>query len=410
MSSLSELAPYLVILLCLVIASAFFSGTEVAMFSLRRADREHLARSERKADRWVLRLLARPQRLIATLLLGNEAVNVSVSAVLAGMAPMLYPGRDEISLALLTTMTALPILLLIGEITPKTVAIKNASAWARAVSRPLVVFGVLVTPIRSVVLLVADILMRPFGGSTRRGMLRDLSEQEFRNLVDAGSAEGEVDARERRLIHRVFEFGDKTVAQVMEPRDKIFALSYELPLPRLVAEVAARGFSRVPVYQKNLDKIRGVLHAKDLLGSAVRPAERKRLGELLHEPLYVPPRLPLARLFRIFKQRKIHLALVVDEYGKLVGLITMEDLLEELFGEIRDERELQKARALLPGRPTMSTGRVPMSSPGTAAVSALRTTGQMPVMSRTRATEESTRSSGSSGSLPALAREREGGP
>lgn len=355
MTLLGELTPYLLVLAALVGASSFFSGTEVAMFSLRRVDRAQMAGSGRATDSLVIRLLSRPRRLIATLLIGNEVVNVSVSVVLAGMAPILYPGRDDVSLALLTTFTALPILLLVGEITPKTMAMKTSRAWARHASRTLWLFGALVTPARMVVLLAADVLMWPFGGSTRQGMLRDLSEEEFRTLVDAGSAEGQVDARERRLIHRVFEFGDKTVAQVMEPRDKVFALAYDLPFARLVREVAARGFSRVPIYQKTLDDVVGVLYAKDLLGHTARPAARRRLGELLHEPLYVPPSLPVARLFRIFKQRKIHLALVVNEYGKLVGMVTMEDLLEELFGEIRDERESQKARA----RPAAITGSVP---------------------------------------------------
>jgi putative hemolysin len=289
-------------------------------------------------------LLSRPRRLIATLLIGNEVVNVSVSALLAAMAPTLYPGRSEVELALLTTFTALPILLLLGEITPKTVAIKTAGTWSRAVAWPLWLFSVLVTPIRSVVLLIADVILRPLGGSTRQGILRDLSEDEFRSLVDAGSAEGAVDARERRFIHRVFEFGDKTVGQVMEPREKIFALSYDLPLSRLAGEVAERGYSRVPIYRKSLDHVRGILLAKDLVVQTVVPGHR-RLGDLLHEPLFVPHTLRVERLFRLFKQRRIHMALVVNEYGKLIGLVTMEDLLEELFGEIRDEREQQKAQA-----------------------------------------------------------------
>lgn len=344
MSELSDLGLYLAVLAVLLSASAFFSGTEVAMFSLRRVDREHMARSQRTAESLVIRLLSRPRRLIATLLIGNECVNVSVSAVVAGMVPILYPGHSEVEMALLATFTALPMLLLLGEITPKTVAIKTAVGWSRAVSRPLWLFSLLVTPVRGVVLMVADVILRPFGGSTRQGMLRDLSEEEFRSLVDAGSAEGAVDARERRLIHRVFEFGDKTVGQVMEPREKIFGLSYDLPMSRLVTEVAERGYSRIPIYQKSLDHIRGILHAKDLVTQVAAPRPL-RLSELLHEPLFVPRTLPAERLFRIFKQRRTHMALVVNEYGRLVGLVTMEDLLEELFGEIRDEREAQKALA-----------------------------------------------------------------
>src|SRR6185295_14459022 len=129
----------------------------------------------------------------------------------------------------------------------------------------LQLFSLLVTPVRLLLQLVAGILLRPLGDAVRARPVRDLSEQEFRTLVDAGSAQGQVDARERRLIHRVFEFSDKNVGQVMTPRERIFALSYDLPMQRLLREVAARGFSRVPIYQKSLDNIRGILNSKDLV-------------------------------------------------------------------------------------------------------------------------------------------------
>ena len=122
----------------------------------------------------------------------------------------------------------------------------------------------------------------------------DLSEEEFRTLVDAGSAQGQVDARERRLIHKVFEFGDKNVGQVMTPREKVFALSYDLPMARLTKEVAARGFSRVPIYQRSLDNVRGILNAKDLVLAAAGQAPARTLSELLHEPLFVPRTTPVA--------------------------------------------------------------------------------------------------------------------
>jgi len=324
----------------LLVCSAFFSGTEVAMFGLRRVDREQMARSGRRSHEMVLSLLTRPRELITTILIGNESINVSMSAVMAGVAPHLFPGRSEAELAVLATALALPILLFLGEITPKMLAFKQPMRWSAAAVRPLRVFRLLVTPLRLVVGTVAALIVRPLGGSTQRVAPRALSEAEFKALVDAGSADGQVDARERRLIHKVFEFGDKTVAQAMVPRDRVFALSYDLPLARLTQEVAARQFSRIPIYQKNLDNVRGVLHAKDLLIQG--GAELRRLSQILHEPLFVPQTTPLERLFRLFKQRKIHMALVVNEYGKLSGLVTLDDLLEELLGDIRDERELRR--------------------------------------------------------------------
>lgn len=343
---MAEYLPQILIIVGLVIASAFFSGTEVAMFSLRRVDKQQLAASDGKADRLLLRLLAKPRRLIATILIGNELVNVSVSVVVASLMPALFPSFDEIELALIATVFALPLLLFFGEISPKTVAIKTAVGWARRAVRPLWLFFYLVSPLRLVVNLAAYIIMLPFGGSTGRSGPADMSEDEFKTLVDAGSAQGEVKAEERRLIHKVFEFGDKTVDEVMVPRRRIYALAYDLPAARLIKEVADGGYSRVPIYQKSLDRVMGIVYAKDLVVQGTGLSAPRRLVDLLHEPLFVPRSIPVERLFRIFKQRKTHMAIVVNEYGKVAGLVTMEDLLEELFGEIHDEREEQKAQVV----------------------------------------------------------------
>ncbi len=336
---------YILLLLGLVAASAFFSGSEVAMFSLRRVDRERLAKKEHRVDGLIVNMVSHPRRLIATILIGNECVNVAVGAVMAGLVPHIFTGRSELQLALIATMFALPLLLLFGEITPKSVAIKTSVGWTRKAARPLWLFAVLVTPIRVIVRVLADLVMRPFHSSTFANVRSELSEEEFRTLVDAGMAEGEVNLRERRLIQRVFEFGDKTVDQIMLSRKKIFALAYDLPATRLVEEIARGGYSRVPIYQKSLDRICGIVYAKDLVVQGAGLSSPRKLSELLHEPLFVPRTIPLERLFRLFKQRKIHMAIVVNEYGRVVGLITMEDLLEELFGEISDEREQQKAEA-----------------------------------------------------------------
>ena len=336
---------HFLLLLVLVSASAFFSGTEVALFSLRRVDRERLSQQKHTRDRLILQMVSQPRRLIATILIGNECVNVAVGVVMAGLVPRLFTDSSELELGLIATVLALPLLLLCGEITPKSVAMKTSMGWARRAAMPLWLFAVVVAPIRGVVSVVADVLMLPFGGHTFSKVPSELSEEEFKTLVDAGMADGEIDMRERRLIQRVFEFGDKRVGQIMLPRKKIFALSYDLPASRLVEEIARGGYSRVPIYQKSLDSIRGIVYAKDLVVQAAGLSSPRKLSELLHEPLFVPHTVPIERLFRLFKQRKVHVALVVNEYGRVVGIVTMEDLLEELFGEISDERETQKARA-----------------------------------------------------------------
>lgn len=344
MNWLSQLSVAIPLAVLCVLVSGFCSGSEVALFSLRRVDREQLARSESSIDRRILALLEKPRRLIATVLIGNEAFN-SFLAVLALLVTASIVGDDlgPWQIGAIALAVSLPLIVLVSEVTAKTLAAKAPLLWARVCVLPLSAFAVLVTPLRLVVNFLAEVLLRPLGEAARTRPARDISEQEFKSLVDAGSAQGQVDARERRLIHRVFEFSDKNVGQVMTPRDRIFALSYDLPMQRLVKEVAAHGFSRVPIYQKSLDNVRGILNAKDLVTVATGQLPTRPLNELLHEPLFVPRTTPVKRLFLTFKQKKVHMAIVVSEYGKVLGLVTMDDLLAQIFGVIRDERAALQA-------------------------------------------------------------------
>jgi putative hemolysin len=360
---LTELSIAIPIAILCVLVAGFCSGTEVALFSLRRVDREQLTRSEARSDRRIVALLERPRRLIATVLIGNEACAAMLAVIALGLVERYSNIASPWLCALVALAITLPVFVLFAEVTAKTLAAKAPLAWARAASGPLLLLTALVTPVRVLVNVLAEVLLRPLGASARTRPARDLSEQEFKSLVDAGSARGEVDARERRLIHRVFEFSDKNVGQVMTPRDRIFGLSYDLPTQRLVQELAARGFSRVPIYQKSLDNVRGILNAKDLVRAAAGQLAQKPLNELLHEPLFVPRTTPVKRLFLTFKQKKVHMAVVVSEYGKVLGLVTMDDLLAQIFGVIRDERaDLQ---ASMPGikvarvKAALQTGPVP---------------------------------------------------
>src|SRR5262249_16653849 len=180
---------------------------------------------------------------------------------------------------------------------------------------------------------------------------RAIDEAEFRALVDVGSEEGTLEAAERRLIHNVFAFGDRTVAEIVTPVKKVVSLSYDLPIARLVAEVARAGFSRIPIHRGRKEDIIGILFAKDLVGTSTGRLKGRSVKDLLHPPMYVPKTTKCDRLFREFQRKRTHLALVVDEYGRLVGLVTMEDLLIALFAPIRDDKALASAPAPTDGAP-----------------------------------------------------------
>jgi CBS domain containing-hemolysin-like protein len=339
----------------LLCASAFFAGAETALFSLSRVSREALATKGDANSQRLLRLLGNPRRLITTLIVGNELVNIATSSLAATIVAGRLPWMRQAAQVAIAAAVTLPVILFFGEMAPKSLAIRINERWARVVAPLLEVVMYMVMPIRVVLQAIAGIFIAIFGGRGAGGT-EGLREEEFRALVDVGSEEGELQIAERRLIHNVFEFGDTTVGKVMTPAERVFALPYEMPLGKLVEAVGTERFSRVPIFKsakpprpprpgrKQPDRpgsndIVGILLAKDLVGYARGQLEGHTIADLLHPPLFVPRATKCDRLFREFQRRKTHIALVVDEYGRLAGLVTMEDLLEELFGEIADEKE-----------------------------------------------------------------------
>jgi putative hemolysin len=334
----------------LLLVSAFFAGAETALFSMSRASRESLAALGDVGSKRVLALLAHPRRLIVTLIVCNELVNISASSIAASVTAYGLPHVREVAQVAIAAAAMVPLIMLVGEMTPKSIAIRLGEKWARRVSLPLTAFYWLVTPLRWVLSGVAGAILFLLGARTPN-KTEGLREEEFRALVDVGSETGELQVAERRLIHNVFEFGDTTVGKVMTPAEKVFSLPYEMPLGRMVESVAHERYSRVPIFRTvrptgrlarkspaNVEWV-GILLAKDLVGYAAGRLEGHTIADLLHPPLFVPRTTKCDHLFREFQRRKTHIALVVDEYGRLAGLVTMEDLLEELFGEIADEKE-----------------------------------------------------------------------
>lgn len=334
----------LLLLGVLLMLSGFFSGSETALFSLSRAKRHTLAAAEDKTSRLLVRLLAKPRRLIATLLIGNELVNISVGTVAAGLGERVLAGWTHTTIEIVVTLLVLPLILIVGEITPKSIALKLSTQWARAACRPIALFAWIASPVRWLIRGIAEAILFLLG---TRAPQRDeaLGPEELRALVDASSEEGGLEQSERTFIHNVFDFGDKTVLEVMTPVARVFALSYGLSLARVVQEVTQRSFSRVPIYKNKRENIVGILLSKDLVGYA-RGQWRggKTLGDLLRPPFFIPKTTKLSRLFRQMQRRKMHMAVVVDEYGKMVGVVTLDDLLGVLFGELALARAGQEGR------------------------------------------------------------------
>ena len=311
--------------------SGFFSSSETAMFSLSSTQLEQMRAEKHPRIALIERMLSEPRRLIVTILIGNEFVNVAASVISATLViDLLGQGSELVNLLIMV-----PILLLVGEITPKTLAIRNNVAFA-SVEGPLIeFFARMIKPLRWLVRKVADWFITLTVGKERsRGNI--ITEDMVRTLAHEAVGEGTLDKIEAQYIDHIFEFGDRSVEQVMTPRSQVFFLPVDLPLVEMAREVRESRRTKVPVYREHRDTIVGMLHARDLLGIDLddTPKGRDSLTRILREPYFVPESKPVAELFTAFRERRQSVALAVDEFGGVTGLVTMEDLLECIFGDI----------------------------------------------------------------------------
>lgn len=324
----------------LLCASAFFCFAEGALFSLGRHQREGL-RSEggRKAE-LIDRLLKKPGELIVTVLFADEAVNIAYSGAVAMAVAGAMASFSSEAVTVASVAVASPALLIFGETVPKTLAVRFPVAVAKAVVSPLSFFHRLITPARWAIMRVSGLFIpsRDSGEETYEGLARDFSDEDMEALVIMGREEGVVNDIESRLADRLFRLRNTSARQIMTPNVDCLTLSDSLSPRLMLREIKRSGYSRVPVYSGDGNDIRGVIYCKDMLLRV--PGEDTPLDGYLHPPYFIPGSKGAFELLREFQRRRIHMAVVVDEYGRFDGLVTMEDILEEIFGEIEDERSV----------------------------------------------------------------------
>ena len=319
--------------------SAFFSSSETALFSLSQSQLEQMRRDQHPRIGIIERMLSQPRRLIITILIGNELVNVAASAISAAVIiNVLGAGNKWINLFIMV-----PLLLLVGEITPKSLAIQHNAAFASFESYPIEFFARLIKPLRWGIRRVADWFITLLIGKDRsRGNI--ITEDMVRTLAYEAVGEGALDCHEAQFIDHIFDFGNKTLEDVMTPRSHVFFLPVDMPLPHIISELGRTRHTKVPIYQGHRDDIVGILHARDLLGMDIKKLaeETDGLKKLLRKPYFVPESKPAVDLFHTFHERRLSIAMTVDEYGGVTGLVTMEDLLECIFGQIRSPSEVHR--------------------------------------------------------------------
>ena len=325
-------------ILALLCSVAFFAGSESALFSLQKVDREAL-KGQGRVGELLTHMLHRPQRVLAALLIGNAVSNIGLSALTASILLTVVPQAPWLNVVIVA-----PVLILCGDVLPKTLAFRYNRAVAAVVVRPLNFWAEMVSPIRWGLLTIVDAILNIIGVPHQEED-KDIQESHLRTLIDQGTRVGAIQPMEQEIIHRVFEFGEIPVARLMTPRPDIFGLSITTPWPEILAAVCDQRYSRVPFWQSNPDNVVGILLMKDLLRLRATAKDRaatpnvRQLQKLLHPVLYVPPGKHAQDLLREFRAKKNHMAMVVDEHGSITGLITLDDLLTELVGEVLDESD-----------------------------------------------------------------------
>ena len=285
----------------------------------------------------VERLLQTPRRLLITILAGNEVVNITLSAVTTALFISFFGERG----GWLAIAVATPVLLLFGEAIPKTIGKTYSMRVSSMVSPLMMLVQKVEFPVVWALERLSGYILRPLrkkGGEGENAVM----EEEFRSLVDAGHEEGIIDAGQRDLIHRVFDLADTSVEDIMTPRVDMFCLPVSTSPQALRREIIEQGYSRVPLYGTGPDDIVGILYARDLLGLMAEGKSPASAEPLLRKPYFVPEERSADQVLRDFQKRNMHVALVVDEYGGISGLVTMEDILEALFGDIYDERDTRE--------------------------------------------------------------------
>ncbi|MBN2798108.1 MAG: HlyC/CorC family transporter [Deltaproteobacteria bacterium] len=335
--------PTLAAMTVLFALSFSFSGTETALFSLQKVDRNRLEQGG-PTGRRVSSLLSRGSALITTILIGNETVNITLAATSAVLLEELaaqsgWQGASGL-VPWLNILILTPFLVFFSEVTPKVIAFRFNSTWARAIAWPLSAFYLAVWPIRRAIVLIVDLIAAKAFKVTKDHQ-DTLQSSELLSLIGKSAAEGDVEEFERDIIEAVFEFGETTVSRVMTPRPEIFSVRLSIPWPQLIQTVREGGFSRVPVYGARSDDILGVLLLKDLLPFRDHPLRGpKELRELLLPPTFVPASKLAQDMLKEFIENKQHMAFVVDEHGTLVGLVTLDDLMDELVGDFLESDEV----------------------------------------------------------------------
>ncbi len=320
----------IILLLILLVCSALISGAEVALFSLTKSNIDKGIEENSSAMQIISSLLERPKKLLATILVANNFINIAIVLLFAFIGETLFKDViNPIIRFLLEVVSATFLILLFGEIIPKIYASRNSVKFASFMARPLKVLDVIFSPI-SLPMRYTTLKIQERFGKQRSNLSVDQLSQALELTNDEDTTQ-----EEQKLLQGIVSFGNTDTKQVMRPRMDLFALNIDTPFETIIQEIVDNGYSRIPVYEESIDDVKGVLYVKDLLPHLNK--KQFKWTTLLREPFFVPENKKLDDLMVEFQTKKVHLAVVVDEYGGTSGLVSLEDIIEEIVGDISDE-------------------------------------------------------------------------
>jgi len=324
---------YLVLLFVCLLLSAFFSSSETAFISLQRIRVEHLVATNVKGAKRVARMIKRPRKLLSTILLGNNFVNTAAAALATVLAVKYWPEHG----VLIATTGVTIVLLIFGETTPKTIATQHAERLSLVFARPIEVISWLFTPFVVVLSWIASGFSKLAGGAPVPRSLA--SEEEIRTMISVGHKEGTVEKEEAEMLHKVFDFGNRPVREVMVPRPEVICIEQGSKMADFLTLYAESPISRFPVYQENMDNVVGILSVKDVLMALAKGTinNHSAIDELVRPAYFTPETKPISELFIEMRDKNYRMTVVVDEYGGTAGIVSLSRLVEEIVGPVGDE-------------------------------------------------------------------------
>ena len=326
-----EIAICLLILCALFVCSALASASETAFFSLLPNDINEMENSDKRSDKLVLELREKPKQFLATILITNNLINVTITIFAAYIVSRIFDfGTNDVWQFIFNVIIITSLLLIFGEMIPKITAAKRARTLCRNLAPTIKVLIVIFKPLSSLMVKSTALIDKRIAKKN----VDPLSITDLTTAVDITTTE-ETPIEERTMLQGIATFGEKEVSDIMQPRVQLFAVKISTEIDQLIDLIIEHGFSRIPVYEDTLDEIKGILYVKDLLPHI--DEKDFKWQELLRPAFFVPENKKIDDLFQDFRAKKIHIAIVVDEYGGTSGLVTMEDVLEEIVGDIKDE-------------------------------------------------------------------------